>query len=83
MTEPITFGQLHGVLEQLGFRKSAGNKDHVAYRHEATGTVLYFPAHRAIDLVPASSIVGTRKVLVDRGVVEAERLEQLFHSIAA
>jgi hypothetical protein len=83
MTEPITFGQLHGVLEQLGFRKSAGSKDHVAYRHAASDTVLYYPPLRTNDLVPAASIVGTRKVLVDRGVVAAERLEQLLHATAA
>ena len=83
MTESVTFGQLREVLEQLGFRKGAGSKDHVAYRHAASETVLYFPPLRTNDLVPAASIVGTRKLLIDRGVVEAERLEQLLHATAA
>lgn len=83
MIEPITFGQLHGVLEQLGFRRSTGSNDYVAYRHEATDTVLHYPAHHKNDLVPTASILGTRKLLVDRGVVEAEQLENLFHAVAA
>jgi hypothetical protein len=82
MTEPITFGQLHGVLEQLGFRKKMA-KDHVTYRHAASETLLYFPPLRPNDLVPVASIVGTRKLLIDRGVIEAKQLEQLLHAIAA
>ena len=83
MTESITFGQLHKALLQLGFRKSTSPKDVVIYRHGPSETVLYFPPHQATDPVPAASIVGTRKVLVDRGVVEARQLEQLLHATAA
>ena len=82
MTEPITFAQLQGVLEQLGFCKSVGPKDHVIYRHAASDTLLYYPPQHTNDLVPMASIVGTRKLLVDRGVVDAEQLEQLFHAVA-
>jgi hypothetical protein len=83
MTESVTFAQLDSVLAQLGFRKSIVAKSHVAYRHDASDTVLLFPPQRAGDAVSAGLMVGTRKVLLDRGLVEAERLDEMLHATAA
>lgn len=83
MTKSITFRQLDEALQELGFRRSIGPKENVIYRHGPSETVLYFPPHESADLVPAASIVGTRKVLVDRGVVAADRLELLLQANAA
>jgi len=83
MTVPITFSQLVGVLEQLSFQQSAGPKEHTVFRRTSTGTVLYYPPHHSNDLVPIALIVGTRKLLVDHGVVDAEQLEQFLHAVAA
>lgn len=83
MTEPITFGQMCRVLDELGFRRTAGPKGHTILRHESSGTVLYYPPHQLNDRMPASYMVGTRKLLIDHGVVSAEQLEQLLHPVAA
>ena len=83
MSEPITFAVLDSVLTQLGFQITKVPKSHVAYRHSASDTALYFPLHRPKDLVPAISVVGIRKVLVDRGVVEAARLDEMLQASAA
>ena len=83
MTDSVTFAQLDSVLEQLGFRKSPVAESHVAYRHAESETVLYLPSHRGTDPVPLGSLIGMRKVLIDRGVVEAERLEEMLHAAAA
>jgi hypothetical protein len=83
MTEPITFAQLDTILSQLGLRKTIVRDSHVVYKHEPTDTALYFPPYRPKDLVPAGSMLGTRKVLIDRGVVEAEQLDELLHATVA
>jgi len=83
MSDRVTYTQLDAVLSQLGFRKSAGPASHVVYRHDATETRLLFPKHRARDWVPSASIVGMRKLLVDRGVVAAEQLEEMLLAAAA
>jgi predicted RNA binding protein YcfA (HicA-like mRNA interferase family) len=83
MTERVSYAQLDSVLAQLGFHKTTDANSHVTYRHEATGTILRYPKHRQKDLVPLGSIIGTRKLLVDRGVVDSERLEGMLLAAAA
>ena len=83
MNETISYAQLHAALVQLGFRKVVLPSANIQYRHEASGTSLVFPAHRPEDRVPAASIIGTRKVVVDRGVAKAELWNELLQAPAA
>jgi hypothetical protein len=83
MIESLTFARLDAVLMELGFTKTVTPKSHITYRHESSDTVMYFPIFRSADLVPTTSIIGTRKVLVDRGVVEADRLDEMLQAAAA
>jgi len=83
MIDSITFACLETDLTELGFSKTATPKSHITYRHAPSDTVFYFPKFRASDMVPASYVLGTRKVLVDRGVVEAERWDEMLQTAAA
>ena len=83
MTEPVTFAQLCRVLDDLGFQKSSGPKDYTIYRKDATGTILYYPPHRTNDLVSDELFMGTRKLLLDHGVIDEDELEQLLQPVAA
>ena len=83
MHESITYAQLNVALQQLGFQKTDSAGGPVGYRHIPSETVLLFKPHRPSDAVPPGSLAATRKLLVERGLIDAAGLEEMLHSVAA
>lgn len=83
MNDSISYQQLETLLAQLGFRQSTLPSSNIMHRHESSDTFFVFPPHRPQERVPITSIIGTRKVLVDRGLIDAERWEEMVHTPAA
>jgi hypothetical protein len=83
MTKSITFAELENALRKLGFEKKAVPDAPVGYEHLASDTVLLFRSHRSDEMVPPGSLAATRKLLIDRGLVDPERWDEMLQVAAA
>ena len=79
----VSFAVLQHVLEGLGFvRKKVGGPQ-VVFEHAPSKTVFLFQAYKARDQVNEADLIGVRKILDEKGVIEPEALEGLLHEPSA
>jgi hypothetical protein len=79
----VSFAVLERVLEDLGFvRKKVGGPQ-VVFEHVPSDTVFLFRAYKARDKVAPGDLIGVRKILDEKGVIEQEALEELLHQPSA
>jgi hypothetical protein len=77
--DAVSFSVLQQVLAELGFvRKKVGGPQ-VVFEHAPSATVFLFRAYKARDKVSPADLVGVRKILDERGVIEPQALEELLH----
>jgi hypothetical protein len=75
----VSFAVLQRVLEDLGFvRKKVGGPQMVL-EHGPSDTVFLFRAYKARDKVAAADLIGVRKILDEKGVIEPQALEEMLH----
>jgi hypothetical protein len=75
----VSFAVLLRVLQDLGFvRKKVGGPQ-VVFEHGSADTVFLFRAYKACDKVAAADLIGVRKILDERGVIEPRALEEMLH----
>jgi hypothetical protein len=70
----ITFADLRGFLESLGFEPLAQKKGFV-FQHAATDTRLLFRHYEPREQVQPADLAVTRKMLDERGILSADRFE--------
>jgi hypothetical protein len=66
----VTYGQLDGVLQSLGFSVRVEKGKRRLYKHEATGAVMSLPDRRPTELVGATHFAATRQVLSNFGIAD-------------
>ncbi len=83
MTEKITFGDLRYLLEECEFDQVPVDGPHVVYKHEPSGALQAFRAHRPAELVDPMTLASVRKTLVGFGFLEEEEFEGAVRASAA
>jgi hypothetical protein len=82
MTDKITFGDLHQFLKECGFERSPVDVPYVVFRHEGTGAVQAFRAHRVRERVDPMTLASVRKTLVGFGFLEESAFEGAVRAAA-
>jgi hypothetical protein len=75
----ISFAILQRVLERLGFVRKVVDGPQVVFEHAPSHTVFLFRAYRPCDPVTAADVIEVRKILDERGFIEAPALDELLH----
>jgi hypothetical protein len=79
----VSFAALQRVLEDLGFvRKKVGGPQ-VVFEHAPSATVFLFRAYQARDPVAAADLIGVRRILDEKGVIDPAALEERLHQPSA
>jgi hypothetical protein len=83
MAEKITFGDLRRVLTDSGFVQTPANGPYVVYKHDASGALQAFRAHRAAGLADPMTLASVRKTLVEFGFMTEEEFRAALLEAAA
>ena len=83
MTDKFTFGDLRHLLEECGFARVPVDGPHVVYKHEPSGALQAFRAHRPAELADPMTLASVRKTLVGFGFLEEEEFEAAIGAAAA
>ena len=78
----VSFAVLQRVLEDLGFVRKRVGGPQVVLEHGPSDTVFLFRAYKARDKVAVADLIGVRKILDERGVIEPEALEERLHQLS-
>ena len=66
----VSYGQLYGVLESLGFRVRVEKGKRRLYDHEATGAVMSLPDRRPTELAHATYLAAVQTVLSNYDIAD-------------
>jgi predicted RNA binding protein YcfA (HicA-like mRNA interferase family) len=77
--DSISFATLERVLEALGFVKGKVPGSHLFFKHPPSDTVFLFRLYKPQDEVSWWDRAGVRKLLIERGVVDEDTLDELLH----
>lgn len=75
MTEKITFGDLRRLLTDCDFAQVPADGPYVVYKHETSGALQAFRAHRPAERVDPMTLASVRKTLVGFGFLEEAEFE--------
>jgi predicted RNA binding protein YcfA (HicA-like mRNA interferase family) len=74
----ITYGQLYGVLQSLGFQERVEKGKHRLYEHTATGALMSLPDRKPNETANVTYIAAVRTVLSNYDIAdEVEFVSQL------
>ncbi len=82
MERKISFAELRQFLERLGFTETV-HPTHVVFEHLASDSLLVFRRYRARDAVSPANLVTVRKLLDERGLVEADEFDNRWRKAPA
>ena len=83
MTEKITFGDLRQLLVECEFEQVPGSSPYIVYKHEPSGALQAFRAHRLNELADPMILASVRKTLVGFGFMEEAEFETAVRQAAA
>jgi hypothetical protein len=83
VTEKITFGDLRRLLTDNGFVQAPANGPYVVYKHDPSGALQAFRAHRAAELADPMTLASVRKTLVEFGFMAEEEFQVALREAAA
>jgi len=76
--DKVSFECLRKVLRDLGFVETVVPGPYLLFEHSPSGTLLPYRAYKADDSVSWADLVMTRRLLDERGLMEAEEFEALL-----
>ena len=82
MADKVTFGDLHRLLANFGFKPVPGNEPYSVFQHEPTGALQAFGAHRPEERVDAMTLAAVRMTLVENGFLERDEFEDTVREVA-
>jgi hypothetical protein len=82
MTDKITFGDLRHLLKECAFDRIPVDGPHIVYKHESSGALQAFRAHRPAELVDPMTLASVRKTLVGFGFMEEDEFEGAVRAAA-
>jgi hypothetical protein len=78
MSKSITFGKLDQLLRSFGVTVTSILNSHVLYEHAASGAALVLRPFDSKEVADQGTLTVVRRTLVDNGLVEASRWEDLL-----
>ena len=83
MTKNVTFGQVHRLLDGMGFVRKPVEGKHVVFEHKPTDTLLFFRPHRLNERVDAMTLSIVQKTLDLNGFLESDQFEDALRRASA
>jgi hypothetical protein len=81
MSRP-TFHDVRQVLLDLGFQETVLPTSHLRFKQPRSGTVLFFRPYQEQEPFDPSTLVGVRRLLDERGVVERARFDEMLRAVS-
>jgi hypothetical protein len=78
----VPFAALQRVLKGLGFVKTLVPGSHVVFEHAPSDTVFGFRLYKPREKVSVGDLLGVRKILDERGVVERDTFDEMLRQPA-
>jgi hypothetical protein len=82
MTEKITFGDVRHLLAEYEFNQVQVEGPYIVYKHEPSGALQAFRAHRRAELVDPMTLASVRKTLVEFGFLKEGEFEEAVREAA-
>jgi hypothetical protein len=82
-TSNVPFAELQRLLVELGFQVADDVTDHYRYEHTASDTVFQFRRYRPQELVNLPNLIMVRRILDERGLLEAHQFDRLLSKTPA
>jgi hypothetical protein len=76
MAERITYAQLSEILFDLGFVQHTVPDSHCDFRHAGTNTIILLAPHLPEDSVTPLDVKYVRRVLDEKGLLEAKDFDR-------
>jgi hypothetical protein len=83
MARKTTFGDLHRLLQDHGFDLVLGAGPYIVFKHEPSGALQAFRAHRLREVVDAMTLASVHKTLVGFGFLDDNGFERALHQVTA
>ncbi len=86
MMNKITFGDLHRLLGQFGFKQKEVEGPYgpyIVFEHEPTGALQAFRAHRTTERVDPMTLAAVRVMLVGNGFLNRDEFEGALREASA
>jgi len=74
----VTFETLERALAELGFVRGYTTGRHKVFEHEESDTVFLFRESAPQDIVGAVQVLGTRRILIEKGLVDDDEFDRLL-----
>jgi len=74
----VTFETLERALADLGFVRGYTTGRHKVFKHEESDTVFLFRESAPQDIVGAIQVLGTRRILIEKGLVDEDEFDELL-----
>ncbi len=76
----INFLQLRQVLKKLGFNESWVKGSHVTFNNPQANALILLSTHQKGDDIRPAYLRMVEKVLEEKGIIQRQQFESLFHS---
>jgi hypothetical protein len=78
-----SFATLQHLLEGLGFVRKKVDCPQLVFEHTPSDTWFLFRAYKPRDKVTAADLIGVRKILDGRGVLDEDDFDELLQQSSA
>jgi hypothetical protein len=79
----FSFATLQQLLKGLGFVRKKVDGPQLVFEHSPSDTWFLFRAYKPRDKVTAADLIGVRKILDGRGVLDEDDFDELLHQSSA
>jgi hypothetical protein len=83
MTNKVTFGDIHRLLEKYGFVQTSVDGKYVLFAHKPSGVLLTFRPHRLNERVEPMTLSIVREKLDLNGFLERDEFENALREASA
>ena len=81
--KPPNYEQLHQFLLELGFTSQPAEAHSRVYCHADSDTLIVFGSHPYDTPARSADLISMRKLLIERGLIDARSLARRLKSFAA
>ena len=83
MTQTVKFSDLEQLLvKTLAFQQTSTAESQI-FEHTPTGTLILLPPLKADEGVPLYHLIGMRRLLDERGIIEANAFDKLLENASS
>jgi hypothetical protein len=87
MAKEFTFGDVHRLLGEFGFKKKQvpgpHGRPYILFEHEPTGALQAFRAHRPSERIDPMTLAAVRVMLAGNGFLERDEFDDALRKASA